>query len=255
MAPARRPQSASCSGSVEFADGTLDFSVRSEFHPHKAFGPDLRTLYELGELVDLLAGVFRATWCTYTHDNFGIVGHGEAVTFGQVGEIDKLHAEADVGLVASVSCHGFLPCDAREGFGEIHTLYIFEDVLHKTLEHADHVLLLHEAHLTVYLRELRLAVGAKVFVAEALCNLEVTVESAHHQELLEKLRTLRQSVEFTGIHAGGDHEVAGSFGRGFHQNRRFHLKESVGIEIPADFEGHSVTQFEILRTAGRRRSR
>ena len=29
-------------------------------------------------------------------------------------------------------------------------------------------------------------------------------------------------------------------------NRRFHLKESVGVEIPADFEGHSVTQFEIF---------
>jgi len=44
----------------------------------------------------------------------------------------------------------------------------------------------------VDLREFRLTVGAKVFVAEALDDLIVAVEAGDHQELLEELRRLRQ---------------------------------------------------------------
>ena len=57
----------------------------------------------------------------------------------------------------------------------------------KTLEHLKNVFLLDERHLAVDLGELGLAVGAQIFVAETLDDLEITVEAADHQKLLEGL--------------------------------------------------------------------
>ena len=57
------------------------------------------------------------------------------------------------------------------------------------------LLLVEERGLDVDLRELGLAVGAQVLVAEALDDLVVAVEAGHHQQLLEQLRRLRQREE------------------------------------------------------------
>ena len=75
-----------------------------------------------------------------------------------------------------------------------------EQIFCHLLEEADDVVLLHEAHLAVNLRELRLTVGAQVFVAEALGYLEVAVDAGYHEQLLQRLRALRQGVELTRIH-------------------------------------------------------
>ena len=100
--------------------------------------------------------------------------------------------------------------------GKIDSLYIFEYMLHQTLEHLYHIVLFHEAHFAVNLSELRLTVGAEVFVAEALGNLEIAVIAAHHEKLLEDLRALWQGIELSGIHTRGHHEVSGAFGSGLH---------------------------------------
>ena len=50
--------------------------------------------------------------------------------------------------------------------------------------------------------------SAQVLVAEAADDLHVAVESAHHEELLEELRTLRQGKEISRLRAAGDEEVA-----------------------------------------------
>ena len=60
---------------------------------------------------------------------------------------------------------------------------------------AEDVVLVHERHLDVDLRELGLAIDAQVLVAEALHDLEVAVEAGHHEELLEELRALGERVE------------------------------------------------------------
>ena len=52
-----------------------------------------------------------------------------------------------------------------------------------------------ERHFQVQLRELRLAVGPQVLVAEAAGDLHVAVVAGDHQDLLVKLRRLRQGVE------------------------------------------------------------
>ena len=60
-----------------------------------------------------------------------------------------------------------------------------------------------ERGLDIDLRELGLAVGAQVFVAEALGDLVVAVEARHHQQLLEQLGRLRQREEHAVVHAAG----------------------------------------------------
>ena len=69
------------------------------------------------------------------------------------------------------------------------------------LEEVDNVVLINERHLAVNLSKLRLTVCTQVLVAETLCNLEVAVEATDHEQLLQSLRALRESVELSGVHA------------------------------------------------------
>ena len=83
-----------------------------------------------------------------------------------------------------------------------------------------------ERHLAVDLGELGLAVGAEVFIAEALHNLEVAVEAGHHEQLLEGLGRLRQGVELAMAEARRHHEVAGALRRGADQHGGFNLHKA-----------------------------
>ena len=67
-----------------------------------------------------------------------------------------------------------------------------EGGLDEALGDGEDLVLLGEGHLEVDLGEVGLAVGAEVFVAEAAGDLEVAVEAADHEELLEDLRGLRE---------------------------------------------------------------
>ena len=63
------------------------------------------------------------------------------------------------------------------------------------LQQSEDVFFFAERPLQIELRELRLAVGAQVLVAEAARDLEVSLDSRHHQQLFELLRRLWQRVE------------------------------------------------------------
>ncbi len=99
-----------------------------------------------------------------------------------------------------------------------------------------------ERHLDVELREVRLAVGAQVLVAEAAGDLEVAVEPTHHQHLLEELRRLRQRVELAGVGPGRHHEVARALGRGQSQEGSLDLHEAALVEVVPDRLGDAVAQ-------------
>ncbi len=98
--------------------------------------------------------------------------------------------------------------------------------------------LLGEGHLEVDLGEFGLAVGAEVLVAEAASDLEVAVEAGDHEDLLEDLRALGQSVEVAGVDAAGDEVVAGAFGGGARHKRGFDFEEAPFNEVVADGHGH-----------------
>ena len=114
------------------------------------------------------------------------------------------------------------------------------------LKELQHILLFYKRHLTVNLCELWLTVCTQVFVTEALGNLEITVETTHHQQLLQSLRRLRQCIELSGIHTRGYHEITGSLRCRTNQDWRLHLDEVLTVEEVTYENGHAVTQFEVL---------
>ena len=123
------------------------------------------------------------------------------MTLDQIGQLNELHAETDIRFVGTVQTHSVVPGHAGKRIGKVNILNILEYMLYESFEHPDDILLLHKAHLAVYLSELGLAVSTQVLVAEALGYLKVTVETADHKQLLEQLRTLGQSIELARIHA------------------------------------------------------
>ena len=107
-----------------------------------------------------------------------------------------------------------------------------------------------EADLQIDLRELGLAVGAQVFVAEAAHDLEILVEARDHQDLLEELRRLRQRVELAGIDAAGHQVVARAFGRGARHERRLDFVEALRVQVVANGDGNLVAQLDVALHLG-----
>ena len=118
------------------------------------------------------------------------------------------------------------------------------------LEELEHILLFHKRHLTVDLRKLGLTVCTQVLIAETLGNLEVTVEATDHQQLLQGLGRLGQSIELSWIHTTGHHKVTGALWGRTNQNRRLHLDEVLAIQEVTNQDRHTVTQFEVLTDSG-----
>jgi len=117
---------------------------------------------------------------------------------------------------------------------------------HHVLENGADLLLAEEARLAVDLRELGLAVGPQVLVAEALGDLVVAVEARHHQELLEQLRRLRQREEHAVVHAAGHQVVARALRRALGEHRRLDVDEALAVEVLAHLQRSLVTQHQVL---------
>ena len=186
--------------SVEFIDRRLHIAVSLHTGIYHTFGSYLRTFHIFGERVELFAGIICSPLSTDTAYISRVVKHSEAVAFHYIHQLHELHVETQVGLVRAVIFHGIGPRHAHERLRKLHASYLFEQVLGHTLEQVDDVILLHIAHLAVYLRELGLAVGTQILVAETFHNLEIAVHARHHKQLLERLRTLRQRIELSRIH-------------------------------------------------------
>ena len=88
-------------------------------------------------------------------------------------QIHVRQVEAKVGLVVAVLAHRFLEGHARKFAGRVERLQVdaedlVPDAEDEALDDAEDVVLVHERHLDVDLRELGLTIEAQVFVAEAL---------------------------------------------------------------------------------------
>jgi hypothetical protein len=110
------------------------------------------------------------------------------------------------------------------------------------LEHRADLGLVEERGLDVDLRELGLAVGAQVLVAEALGDLVVAIEPGDHQQLLEELGRLRQREEHAVVDAARHEVVARTFGRALGEHRRLDVDEAVGVEKAPHLHRHPVAQ-------------
>ncbi len=158
----------------------------------------------------------------------GRLEDGEAGRCRQLAQIVQLHAVAHVRLVRAEAVDGLAIREPREGVvvdrpvGDHGARHGQRHLLHP----GHHVFLADEAHLQVQLGELRLAVAAQVLVAQAAGDLEVAVEAADHEQLLELLRTLWQRVDVAGLQARGHDEVARPLRRGLDEQRRLDLHEA-----------------------------
>jgi hypothetical protein len=151
--------------------------------------------------------------------------HLEAGGLEQCPKVHELHREARVGLVDAVAVHGVLVGEARERRGQVVVEHVLPDLLQHALEQRVDVLAVDERHLDVDLRELHLAVGAQVLVAEAAGDLEILLHARDHEDLLELLGRLRERVELAGVDARRHEVFARAFGRALEQRRRLDLVE------------------------------
>ena len=83
-------------------------------------------------------------------------------------------------------------------------------------------------------------------VAEAAGDLEVAVEAGDHEDLLEDLRRLGQSVKAAGVDAAGNEVVARALGGGARHEGGFDLEEAIGDEVVADGHGDFTAERKIL---------
>ncbi len=157
---------------------------------------------ELGVVVDLLARHARPARNAQCGDTaFRVVGraaeHLEFDFLELVGNVNQFQRDTQVRFVRTVATHRLFEGHVRE-FAEFQIQHFLEQVADHAFGQAHDVFFIEEAGLDVDLGELRLAVGTQVFVAEALGDLVVTVETGHHQQLLEQLRqpiTPRRGLE------------------------------------------------------------
>ncbi len=116
---------------------------------------------------------------------------------------------------------------------------------HHCFDDAENVFLARERHFEVELREFGLAVGAQILVAKTFDDLEVAVEAANHQDLLEDLRRLRQRVKLAVMHAAGNEIVARAFGCRAREHGRFDFDKAHLVHGLANFEDDFVAQREV----------
>ncbi len=151
--------------------------------------------------------------------------HAELRAPQLVRDVGELEAEAAVGAVRAEAEHRLVVGHPRPRRRRQREAGRLEHRVHDGLGDLEDVVLLDEAHLEVELGELGLAVGAEVLVAEAAGDLVVALVAAHHQQLLEELRRLRQRVPRARLEPRGHEEVARPLGRGAREDRRLDVDE------------------------------
>ena len=152
--------------------------------------------------------------------------------------------QAQVRLVRAKLAHGVVIGDARERRGQRNSGRR-KSCRQKLLHYCKHGLLARKTHLQIDLRELKLAIGAQVLVAEATGDLEVAVEAGNHEDLLEDLRRLRQRIKLARMHAAWHQKIARALGRRLGEDGRLDLEKSLLRKALPDGQRNFVPQPEI----------
>jgi hypothetical protein len=128
-------------------------------------------------------------------------------------DIGDLQPEPQVRFVCPETIDGLREPQAGKRGRRLLGRALRHDAAHQQLHFGEDILLGGEGHLQVDLVELaRAAIRPGGLVAKAGGDLEVALHSAHHQQLLELLRGLRQGVELAGVQPARDQKVPGALG-------------------------------------------
>ena len=232
-------------GGDELADAAGELAVLIDLEPIA-----LRAALHLAvaeQLVDLLA---RQLAVRDGHGLDRLTAQRLKFVLGeQLRHVGRSQVDAQIGLVAAVDRQRVVVRDAAERrLGcNIIGAELREDGGQHVLADGEHILLRRERHLHIQLIELAGgAVAARVLITEAGCDLEVAVEAARHQQLLELLRRLRQRVELARVLARGHEIVARALGGRGGQNRRRDLQEVVRHHRLTQRGDHLAAQDDVL---------
>ena len=235
----------------ELGDRALDLAAGLEGEIGKAPGPE--SPGPLGQIVDLTTGHAghpgRDDGLDPTATGEGLVEDLEAGRRSEGrGEVDQLHPEAHIRLVAAEAFDHLVVGEARERHRRERPVRRGRprDLDDHRFDEGHHGFLVDEAHLEVELGELRLAVAAQVLVAIAPGDLEVAVHARDHQQLLELLWALGQGVHTARLEAARDDEVAGTLRRALDEGRCLDLDEAVGVVDLADRLDHAGAEHQTL---------
>ena len=231
----------------EFDDGGFPFAVL-DFDEGEAFCAEL--LGEVGEVVDLAGGDGGESFGVDGFDDAAVVeGGAEDFEFRRGedgGEVADFNSETGVGFVAAVTVHRLVVGEAGKGEGDVDAVGLANDGGEHLLGHREEIFLGDEGGFDVELGEFRLAVGAEVLVAKTAGDLEVTFDTADHEELFVLLRGLGEGVEAAGGEAGGNEEVAGAFGGALREDGGFDFEEAFAVHEVADGFDNAMAEAEVV---------
>ncbi len=164
-------------------------------------------------------------------------------------EIDQLHAETAIRFVASEGPDRVAIGQPREWGRDVDPARCFEDRGQHSLDEFEDVFRFDERGLDVDLGELRLTIGAQIFIAKAFCDLKILLDPADHEKLLVLLRRLRERVEFARREATGHEEITRAFRGALGENGRLDFNESLLVEIIARRLGDAMALAQVARDA------
>ena len=208
-------------------------------------------LHELGVLIDMLTRHLRLTLDIQTLDHTAVLRtcreHAEATVLHHLGDIVEQHLETHIRLIGTVLVHRVDPWHPHDREFNVYIAQLLEDVLQQTLVDFDDIIDIHEAELHIHLCELRLTICTEILITVAACELEITVEAGYHEELLQKLRRLRQCVEGAVVHTGRYEEVSRALWCRLDEGRGLDLEEAVLTHEAADEVSELRSHHDALR--------
>src|SRR6185369_13769186 len=194
-------------------------------------------LHEFSKIVDLLAGEGGTFLCIDPLDDAAArrdIGKDlEAGTFDDICQLDQFEPETEIGIVHAEPSDRLLVGHARNRKLYFDPFCLPEDRRNQAFHHPDDVITVDEGHLAVDLGELGLAVGPQILVPEAADDLEVAVKTGDHQDLLENLWRLRESIKLPLVYSRRNKKVTSPFRGGFGEKRGLYLEKTVLAKIAA----------------------
>ena len=158
----------------EFHDRRFPFAV-FDLDEGESFGAE--RFRDRGHLVDLADGDAGEAFGVDRFHHAAALDHAaenfETARAEVVGEIDQLHAETAIRLVAAEGADRFAIGQAREGRRDIEPARRLEDRGQHSLGQRVNVVRPNERGFDVDLGEFRLAIGAQIFVAETFRDLKI----------------------------------------------------------------------------------
>ena len=155
---------------------------------------------------------------------------------------------AQIGLIAAILQHGVGIRDARKFTCRGHSFSVrkfFENARQNRFDRLEDIFLRHEAHFEIELIEFGAAIGAQIFIAEARGDLEVTVETGNHEQLLEHLRGLRKRIEAARVKAARHEVIPCAFRARRPKDRGLEFAEPLVDHPATQRSDYAVTQHDI----------